>query len=514
MAKSMLKRRTPNVYRHFVNSVEEAVELALRFKQEGQYDWFRGQVQAKWKPSSSMERAIDRGEKHEFLMQRLMRFLGWAKTVPSLSYLTDPVNRDQAFAILQHYGFPTAYIDFTTEPGIAGFFASDCKEAPPAGTHSAIFCLDTADIRRFYDENMPPSNSDDSEQLQIDLVSVNVDNLWRLQAQAGHFVFANHNWYDFYDLDRIEFPWTGYPSFPPRNQIYPEHRSGLEQLLDNYFEEERRYLHHENFQRDQRERAASGQPVFKQIIVGWNEFNDTVFVSPPENLPSWGAEFLKPWLEMPAESFHEVLGSRQTVTLRNAVNAPLPSTQLAYGISAAMRHDPSLRRRAVQWELLGLPDAVNRERLEALIREAWNGMRRLPYTNDDIAAACGTLLELCGQPGCQSSDGGVIRNAFTAWCADAMEVEFGAKGDSGTRGFCSAERLRQAISSAWVEKLPPEMAAIQPNDAFRLSQIPYRMFDFPAFSKLFGRELIPSQLARGLSLVHFNPARLDVLGLP
>ncbi|NTX26719.1 FRG domain-containing protein [Burkholderia pyrrocinia] len=502
------------MYRHFVNSVEEAVELALCFKQEGRYDWFRGQVQAKWKPSSSMERAIKRGEKHESLVQRIMQFLSWAKTVPALSYLADPVNRDQAFAILQHYGFPTTYIDFTTEPGIAGFFASDCKEAPPAGTHSAIFCLNTADLRRFYGENMPSSNIDDPKQLQIDLVSVNVDNLWRLQAQAGHFLFANHSWYEFYDLDRIEFPWTGYPSFPPRSQIYPEHRSGLEQLLDNYFEEERRRLLRENFRRDQLERAASGQPVFKQITVSWSEVNDTAFVSPPANLPSWGAEFLKPWLEMPAESFHEVLGARQTVTLRSAVNAPLPCTQLAYGISAAMRHDPSLRRRAVQWELLGLPDAVNRERLEALVREAWNGMRRLPYADDDIAAACGALLELCAQPGCQSSDGGEIVDAFTAWRADAMEVEFGAKGDSGTRGFCSAERLRQAISSAWIDKLPSEMSAIQPNDAFRLCQMPSKMFDFLAFSKLFGRELIPSQLARGLSLIHFNPARLDVLGLP
>ncbi|WP_429327161.1 FRG domain-containing protein [Paraburkholderia sp. GAS348] len=508
------KGGTPNVQRHVVNTVEEAVDLALCFKEEGRYDWFRGQLQANWTPASSMERAIRQGESPELLEQRLMRFLGWARTVRSLSYLADPVNRDQLFAVLQHYGFPTCYIDFSTEPGIAGFFASDCKEPPAPGTPSAIFCLDTTDLRRFYDEYITPHCNEESEQLQIDLVSVNVDNLWRLQAQAGHFVFANHDWYRFYDLDRIEFPWTGYPSFPPKNRIYPEHRSFLEQLLDNYFEDERRDLNRENFLREQHERVASGQPVFKQIIIRSNGYDAVVFDTPPQELPSWSEEVLKSWLEMPAESFHEAVGLRQTITLRNGSNVPLPGKQLAYGISTAIRHDTSLRRRAVQWELLGLPDAVNRERLEALVREAWNGMRRLPYTDEDIAFACGALLELCAQPGCLSRDGSEIREAFRALCSDAMEVEFGARGDTGSRGYCSAERLRQVISPAWAKARSSDTSASNPGAALRLCRLPQRMLDFPGFAKLFGRELIPSQLACGRSLVHFNPARLDVFGLP
>jgi len=500
--------------RHVVNTVEEAVDLALRFKEQGRYDWFRGQVQADWAPSSSMERAIRRGESPEALEQRLMRFVGWARTVPSLRYLADPANRDQLFAILQHYGFPTCYIDFSTEPGIAGFFASDCKEPPAPGTHSAIFCLDTADLRRFYDEHITPHYNGESQPLEIDLVSVNVDNLWRLQAQAGHFVFANHNWYGFYDLDRIEFPWTGYPSFPPKNRIYPEHRSALEQLLDNYFEDERREVNRQTFLREEREREASGRSLFQHMMVRSDGYDDAVFDTPPPELPSWNEEALRSWLEMPAESFHEVVGVRQTITLRHGPNVPSPGEQLTYGISTAMRHDASLRRRAVQWELRGLPDAVDRERLEALVREAWNGMRRLPYTDEDIAFACGALLELCAQPGCLSFDGDEIRTAFRAWRSDAMEVEFGAKGDTGSRGYCSAEQLRQVISSAWVEALPAGTSVSAPQDALHLCHLPRRMLDFPAFARLFGRELIPSQLACGRSLVHFNPATLDVFGLP
>lgn len=500
--------------RHVANNVEEAVAMALQFKKEGRYDWFRGQLQADWVPSSSKERTMG-CEPQELLEQRLMRFLGWAKTEPSLKYLAASENVDQLFAVLQHYGFPTCYIDFSTEPAIAGFFASDCKEPPVPGTLSAIFCLDTADLRRFYDEYMTPDDKHGSESLQIDLVSVNVDNLWRLQAQAGHFVFANHNWYDFYDLDRIEFPWTGYPSFPPKNRIYPEHRSALEQLLDNYFEDERRYLNHERFKKEQRERELSGQPpVMTYMMASSNGYDIDDFNTRPQELSSWSEAALKPWLETRSETFLEVVGLRHIIAMRDGLNVPSPREQLVYGVSTAMRHDTSLRLRAVHWELQGLPKAVDRERLERLVREAWNGMRRLPYTDEDIAVACGALLELCAQPHILSFYSGEILQAFQAWCPDAMEVEFGAKGDTGSRGYCSAAQLRQVISPVWINSLPAGISGSEPCASLGLCTLPNRMLEFPAFASLFGRELIPSQLARERRLVHFNPARLDIFGLP
>jgi hypothetical protein len=499
--------------RHVVSNVEEAVDLALSFKKEGRYDWFRGQLQANWVPASSMERVIQEGGSQESLERRLMRFINWASTEPSVSYLADSRNRDQLFAVLQHYGFPTCYIDFSTEPGIAGFFASDCREPPAPGTVSTILCLDTADLRRFYDEVMPGFQSE-STPLQIDLVSVNVDNLWRLQAQAGHFIFTNHNWYRFYDLDRIEFPWTGYPSFPPKNRIYPEHSSALEQLLNNYFEDERRSLGYDKFMNEQRERASSGQSIFKHLVISSEGYDADVFHSPPAELPSWSEKAIKIWLETRAESFHDVVGTRQTITVRAGPNVPSPNKQLVYGISTAMRYDTSLRLRAVQWDLKGLSDDLDFERIEKLVREAWNGMRSLPYTDEDIAVACGALLELCAQPGCLSIDGGKTLHAFRTWCPDAIEVEFGARGDTGSRGYCSASHLRQVINPAWEKSFSPDTLTNDPSSILRLCHLPNRMLDFPAFATLFGRQIIPSQLARGRALVHFNPARIDVFGLP
>jgi hypothetical protein len=497
--------------RFLVNNVEEAVELALNFREERRYDWFRGQLKAEWLPSSSLERAIKGGGSQAELEKRLTRFLGWARTEPTVRYLADPVNRDQLFAVLQHYGFPTSYIDFSTDPGIAGFFSADCTKAPEAGTVSAIFCLNSADLRRFYDQSINPHFK---ENLEIDLVSVDVDNLWRLQAQAGHFVFANHNWYQFYDMDRIEFPWTGYPSFPPKSRIYPEHSSALEQILNNYFEDERRVIAHENFMRDQRERAARGVSAVKHVYVTSKGYDSDVFDAPPAMLPSWSKEALKPWLEAPAEAFHQVVGFRQSVILRDGLGVPSADKQLTYGIATALRQDPSLRLRAVQWELHNLPSNVDQDRMETLVRTAWNGMRRLPYADEDIAMACGALLALCAQPDCMSTDSAEILRAFQAWQPDAMEVEFGAPGDTGSRGYCSAADLRQVISLAWLKALPAGSSAEAPRAALRLCHIPDRMLDFPAFATMFGRQLIPSQLIRERKLVHFNPARLDVFGLP
>ena len=500
--------------RHAVSNVEEAVELALKLREAGQYNWFRGQLQASWMPSSSLERALDRGESHEILQQRILRFQHWAESEPSLKYLADAANRDQLFAVLQHYGVPTCYIDFSTDPGIAGFFASDCEVPPPPGTISTILCLSTADIRAFYDTHIDSAYGRGAETPQIDLVSVDVNNLWRLQAQSGRFVFANHKWYHFYDLDRIDFPWTGYPSFPPRDRIYPVHRSPLEVLLSNYFEEERRQIGRQKFLQEQRGRAAAGRPTIRHMTLHSDGYDQRVFPSPPQELDSWGEVNLKLWLETPAEIFQEAVGIRQTITMRTNAPAPLPSVQLAYGLSAAMRQDVALRRRAVHWDLQGLPNSVDRDRLELLVRELWNGMRILPYEDEDIAAACGALLEMCVQPDCMSSDGSRILAAFRAWCPDAMEVEFGGDRDSGSRGYCSATRLHEVISPIWISALPPGRAVDSAVPALQACHLPRRMFDFQTFAKLFARELIPSQLALGRAVIHFNPARLTAFGLP
>jgi hypothetical protein len=54
---------------------------------------------------------------------------------------------DELFAIAQHYGMPTNYIDFSTEPRIAGYFATH-SESNEHGVDACIICVDSHNFSR------------------------------------------------------------------------------------------------------------------------------------------------------------------------------------------------------------------------------------------------------------------------------------------------------------------------------------------------------------------------------
>ena len=201
-----------------VATVEEAIELAQRLKAKGRYDWFRGQVQD-WPPYSSSYRAQygDDAAKWERVKLRQRLFAMWVAQVPELRYLLEPEHVHDFCAVIQHYGIPTHYIDFTTDPAVAGFFAAD-TQLPPSGECSCIYCLNTESLKQYWDALKDTDMFGDGA---IELATIDVRNLWRLQAQRGAFVFANFNWDIFCPLDRIIFPYTRYPAYPTREQVYP-----------------------------------------------------------------------------------------------------------------------------------------------------------------------------------------------------------------------------------------------------------------------------------------------------
>lgn len=71
------------------------------------------------------------------LEDRIASISDWLSNVPELRYLLEDENIHKLCAVLQHYGVPTNYVDFTSEPAIAGFFAANDPNATPPG-HGCI----------------------------------------------------------------------------------------------------------------------------------------------------------------------------------------------------------------------------------------------------------------------------------------------------------------------------------------------------------------------------------------
>src|SRR5882724_10849961 len=183
---------------HKVHDVYEAVRLAEQLKSSGEYDWFRGQTQ-NWPLVSSLGRTPQ--GRMDGVMQKLGRFEHWIKSTLGLESVA--VSSDMIIAVAQHYGLPTNFVDFTTEPSIAGFFAS--HGTPSSTRSSCIICLNTQDLAEFW-EDLHPLTGDHKPEF----IELTVPNLWRLESQRGVFLFCPfQNFEKIYDLDRIIFPHTG-----------------------------------------------------------------------------------------------------------------------------------------------------------------------------------------------------------------------------------------------------------------------------------------------------------------
>ncbi len=490
-----------------VTNIEEAIELANQMKVEGRYNWFRGHVQA-WPPYPSMGRVWASGdaERKERVTQRQIMFYNWVGLIQKLQFLQKREYDHDYFAIMQHYGIPTFYIDFTTDPGVAGFFAADTKE-PPIEGQSCIYCLDTDELMSVWEiaKKFVPEGS------ILELVEIDVENLWRLQSQRGVFLFTNFNWDMVYPMDRILFPYSGYPSYPTRERIYPEHKSPLEQLLDQFF-----FL----------ESANEGAKLMKQMSeeMGINYY--TVEEGPPEGfypdsvidsasvtpLASWSSEALRAWQIVPQEDYYQTMGPSLKLQLQPNASTEEIRRSVSFGVKQILRSDATLRSKAVDWVFSGLPDSLANEKL----RPVWDGMRRLPYTDEEIADALSTVTALLILGIREEISPSNEIEMFEQCFGECMRIEFAHQDGSGTRGLAALESLRRALRSDMAELLLPEYRERIYNihDLFFGIHSPRLMFEFEEFKSMFAREIIPSQILLGRDLLLFNPAQLKVLGLP
>ena len=477
---------------------EAAAELARGFQASGRYGFFRGQTR-NWPLQPSFFRLSETDQK--LTKARLDHFRGWIQSTEGLEPIAASV--DYVIAVAQHYGIPTTFLDFTTDPSVAAFFACEGMLSSASG-EACIVCLWPEPTARAIWSLFDSKAS-------AEVLFPNVPNLWRLEAQHGVFVHCPWNSLDdAVGLDRILFR-PGPLAAPTREEIYPVHKSPLEILLDQYFQLEQ--VHEFTIFADS---VGMNYVPFSVSEDGYrSEFFRPEGLSP---LASWEPVRTSHWASVPTERWLEARALGDVVLdLGTAHDAAQARSLVATLVAARLRDQPSVRSQLVHWAPRH-PDPKLAARLEDAMVRAWDGMRLLPYSDEDIVAALATCAALTvavvdSPPGFFSEEE-AARRCF----GPVVNVEFAAYDNAYSRGYAACTDLVAAMRSDLFELIRPEYADrahADLRDLFAIAWSPKLIFEFQPLTRLFARQVIPGQVVfRPTSPALFSPARLRTFGRP
>jgi hypothetical protein len=306
----------------------------------------------------------------------------------------------------------------------AGFFASHGARAAPSPGALRFSCIIGANSERltrsWEDINKRHRGREGTELVR--LVTLDVRNLWRLQAQKGLFldIHVDANLLEMFSLFlHIEFPWKADRKVGDERDIYPENKSHLETLLDQYFLIE-------TYPARERQMQAIFGPVIHsgpQDYKGEPRYfiNETF----PDEHESWSTSTCTQRLLEPEEIYSRV--DARAVTLRTNQNLPASEefgairTEVEDLLNGSdLRHNP-----AVDWKVTDekyfekYVEDVEHESpptsLGEIVRIIFDGMRNKPYTNQHIAHAIALYLVLSRHDGWE-----YLKSAF----GDVLGVEF------------------------------------------------------------------------------------------
>lgn len=491
--------------------VSSAVSMAEEMKRQGTHEWFRGQTH-NWTLQSSLNRNHSKFEKS---VKRLKAFSGWVNITPGLEHLASDV--DSTIAVAQHYGLPTHFIDFTTEPYVAGYFASEnvsltdpedfdfekeelrfFSSEPATDKVGCILCLNRENLLRVW--KSAAAVRPVSKEQEPEFLITSVPDLWRLEAQHGVFFYCPIERFEevVFDLDRIVFPHCGPVEWPAKDMIYPERKSSLEILLDQYFLLERI----EAFNEYQKEIGLD------KLMVEQLSFSSERAPSVPVH-SSWEETSIKSYLSAAPSSFFssisEVTWTIEFHTLTSAQNA---SYSVREQVLTKLKEEPNARKELIRWKS-GDPA------FDAAATLVWDGLRQLPCTGEDIAIAIGNCAGLCYTALKLNQDDFLASKAY--YETDVMEVEFSTTEKGFSRAYISKQTLLETFRDDINEFLnPDEQARLfdEPGDILLKILNPKCMFPFNRFEKLFLHEAVPSQAVWRRNTIIYSPARIEVFGLP
>lgn len=488
-------------YIHRVSSLDEALELAWKWKKDRKHDVFRGQSRT-WPILSTLHR--QKKGNYKAIREQLDRFIYFLLNNETLSHYLKDVHA--VFAIAQHYGLPTNYVDFSFNPDIAAFFATHSTKNKK-GLNAEIVCCNTEDFKEFvefyrstlFTENPIP-----------EFIKIDVSNLWRLQSQEGCFLFTPFGGLEhYYTFDRIVFPFEQKYDTVQLDKIYPTHQSQLEQYLSHFFMHEKIVEWHVNV---------------KKLLpdIKWEhlpEHNISVYLSiRAKHHKSWSSHNIKEW-KLPKAEFWEAVQSDQTIELiiDNKKTYDDNESELYGQLIKCFDVDLLDRHFLYDFYVTRVKRPIAKEAKFALehgLRTLWNGLRLLPYSDKQVARCLSRYVVLFLSHYNQDR-----KDHFTL-IPHSVYIEMSSGDGSHTRahvcGYKILESLRNDVNII-INKKYKEKLSNNPLALVQCINEPKFLFDFKQLCTLFIEDIIPTQLVlRGKDYsypIYYHPANIEILGL-
>jgi len=486
-----------------VESLDEALKLLEDYKKSGEYDWFRGQT-GLWPLIPTMAR-LSNDEEFKKAEEKLKRFDNWAYK----NNISDDF--DYIEAIAQHYGnygedeknrIKTFFLDFTVNPKIAAYFASykiNYKEYES----SCIYCLNikkfnnAIEVMKKYYPNLPSYPR---------LLDIDIPNLWRLESQEGKFMYQPCIGLDFFhSLHRIVFKVKEKDiQLFDESYIYPKVKSPLEERLDGFFLNERT---HESLARTYNfieELKKNGTHL--DILHMDNKLYIKEFISNERKLleHKWEQENLEQWDNKIVEKYEDVYTTEKIFFEIDSFKNIEQNKVVIYEQIIKLLNNKDIRKKAIKFTITDNEKHIELiDKFEEYSNLIWNGMRKLPYENDEIAKVMSDLIQIID----------VSISEYEKSDKDFLKIGFSDITGAGNDAFVNEnflyEAMRDDLKDCIVENTKDVMTLIY---HIRSPQLLYK---FEALKKLFVESIILSQVVYGgNNFVIYSPTEVRVFGLP
>lgn len=447
-----------------VESVQAALEKCWQLVREGQADLFRGQRRDWPKLMPSLFRTS--GDDRTAALKELEYFKEWSRNVPQMAiYGGDDAS---ITAIAQHYGIPTAFLDLTTNPEIAVLFAKTSADGQ-VPSEAVIYCFLEAGLKSLKGAR---------------LTRINVDNLWRLEAQRGLFLqFLDESLTDTFRAQaiRIHFP-TSPLTAVERTRLYPARKSALESVIDQWI---------------YRRQIEGITETFEGVQYKFMTHRETYpgafrWRAMPELEASW-FEQEPAWVFPPVESV-SIVSDPQIITLP-IVDFTKPK-EARQELLAAI--EGPIRQHHATGQLISFVASLSTQKshlsgsVSTLINRCLDGLRVLPYQADEVIASIALIATFLLA---RAEDVEGVDEWPERFFGELQTIEIAPIGGHIEAGAVSRADLRNALSSQHLGRMTAHMrrrAEADPEFPMMYIVDHWTLFEFNTFKKLFVEQFIPT----------------------